>query len=81
VSAGDDVEAGVRRIMSVVLKRPIQPGEAVSRAAERGWDSLRHVELVFSIEDEFGVSFDEHELASLDSLDAFVETITRHVAA
>ena len=31
------------------------------------WDSLRRVEILFAIEDEFDVIFDEEELKSLDT--------------
>ena len=81
MSGRDEVDRRVREIMAVVLKRPIGPGESVARERERAWDSLRHVELVFSIEDEFGVTFDEEELAGLTSLDGFVDAITRRLAA
>ena len=31
------------------------------------WDSLRRVEILFAIEDEFDISFDEEELKELDT--------------
>ena len=31
------------------------------------WDSLRRVEILFAIEDEFDISFDENELKELDT--------------
>ena len=50
--------------------------ESSSRRSRRGelrrsdigeWDSLKHVEIVFALEDEFGVQFDESEFAAMDS--------------
>ena len=73
----DGVEGRIREIMAVVFKRPIRRGEPVSRSTEPEWDSLRHVELIFSIEDEFGVRFDEDELMELTSLPALVGAVDR----
>ena len=77
MTESDDVEGRIREIMGVVFKRSIPPGEPVSRSTEPAWDSLRHVELIFSIEDEFGVRFDEDELMELTSLSALVEAVDR----
>ncbi len=81
MSDREAVEERIRRIMAVVLRRPIGPGEAVSRETEPGWDSLRHVELIFSIEDEFAVSFDEDELLELTSLRALADAVARRIPA
>ena len=67
----------VRNAMSTVLDRPIGPDENVARAEVPEWDSLRHVELMFSIEDACGVRFDEDELPVLGSLNAIVEAVER----
>jgi acyl carrier protein len=56
----------VHRLLSFVLRRPIREDENPSRATEPGWDSLKHVELVFLIEDHFGMRFREPEIAKLD---------------
>jgi len=76
----DATEERIRRILSVVLKRPIAPGEPVSRETEPRWDSLRHVELIFSVEDEFSVTFDEDELPRLTSLRAIADAVARREA-
>jgi acyl carrier protein len=77
VTGRDGVEERVREIMGVVLERPITPGESVAFGTDPAWDSLRHVELIFSIEDEFGIRFEEAELADLTSLHALVQAVAR----
>jgi acyl carrier protein len=47
----------------------------VSRETVPAWDSLRHVALIFAIEDEFEIQFSEAQMASLASLSAIVEAI------
>ena len=64
--------------MGLVLRRPVPAGENVTREGEPRWDSLRHVELIFSIEDEFGLTFDETELAELTNLEALVRAVGQH---
>ena len=76
----DQIRAEVLRVASAVLGR--SPGaEGFDRASEPSWDSLKHVELLFSMEDELGVRFDEEELAGLSSTDALVDSIARHRGA
>ena len=38
--------------------------------SEPRWDSLRHMTLIFAIEDAFGVQFDDDELPKLTSVAA-----------
>ncbi len=61
------VEPEVRRLLSLVLHRPVGESDEVSRAAEPAWDSLKHVEIVFLMEDHFGVRFSEPDLNGIES--------------
>ena len=58
----DDVGGRVRRIFSLVLKRPIAADEELVREHEAAWDSLRHMEILFTVEEEFDCTFTEDEL-------------------
>lgn len=57
-------------IASSVLKCEVHADS--SRENTPQWDSLKHVELVFAIEDELGLQFSEEQLASLHSIAALV---------
>ena len=66
----------VHRLLGFILRRPIADDENPSRATEPGWDSLKHVELVFLIEDHFGMRFLKQEIATLEDargIEAVVE--------
>ena len=76
----DHIRGEVLRVVGVVLGRPVD-GRAVSRESEPAWDSLKHVELLFALEDELQLRFDEDELATLVSTDAIVESVARHRGA
>jgi acyl carrier protein len=56
----------VHRLLGFILRRPIREEENPSRATEPGWDSLRHVEMVFLFEDHFGMRFSEQEIQELE---------------
>src|SRR6185503_4287316 len=75
------VETEVRQL----LARMLGPGAArdgdMRRADLAQWDSLKHVEIVFALEDQFGVRFDESEFATLDSVPAIAAAVRkRHEA-
>jgi acyl carrier protein len=79
VTDRDAVEERIREIMAVVFERSVAPGETMKFGTEP-WDSLRHVELIFSIEDEFAIRFDEPELAELTSLHALTEAVAQRTS-
>lgn len=45
-----------------------------------GWDSVTHVNLIVSVEEEFGISFSTAEIASLGSIGEFREVILARTA-
>jgi acyl carrier protein len=55
----------------------VQDGENVQRDQEQAWDSLKHVEIMFAVEDQFSVKFSEEQLASLASVDEIVSAVER----
>ena len=75
------IEDTVCRALSAVLGRPVGPDDSVERANEDRWDSLKHLELLFAIEDELGFRFGKEEMADLDSLEKIIESTRRHHAS
>ncbi len=71
----ESIEATAREILSVALGRDIGADERPRRMDEPAWDSLKHIEIVFSIEGAFGVRFSPDEMPLLDSLDAIVAMV------
>jgi acyl carrier protein len=56
----------VQRLLGYILRRTIGENENPSRSSESGWDSLKHVELIFLLEDHFGIRLNEREIADLE---------------
>ena len=57
-------------------------GLVISRETSRrdvaDWDSVAHVKLVLSLEEEFGIRFSEDEVSSLQTVGDFLASIEAH---
>lgn len=62
------IELRMRKVFAEALRMDAIPAGEILREKEPRWDSLRHVNLIFAIEDEFGVSLTEAEMTAIDSL-------------
>ena len=76
-----NVSSEVRRIVGQVLNRHIRDDENILRTAEPGWDSLKHVEILFALEDGFSIRFNELELSGLSSLDQIASAVETKLAS
>lgn len=57
----------IRGLLELALRRQIAEQENVSRESELAWDSLKHVELMFLLEDHFDLRFSEKEMAAMEN--------------
>lgn len=71
----------LRDVLSDVLELPANgiDGETSSDTVDN-WDSLRHMNLVMALEDEFGVSFEEEEMIELISFPAILRALQEKLA-
>ena len=76
-----DLPSEVRRLLGLVLRRQIGDSENPSRDTEPGWDSLKHVEIVFLMEDHFQVRFEGAEISSLKDAGELVRLLEARLAA
>jgi acyl carrier protein len=77
----EEVQARVDEVLALVLKLPAPPQQPLVRADVDDWDSLSHVEIIYAVEESFGVAFTEEEMASLDGSATIVDAVERHCAA
>jgi acyl carrier protein len=75
------VETEVRQLLARMLGSGTNSGGDMRRADLAQWDSLKHVEIVFALEDQFGVRFDESEFATLDSVPAIAAAVLKRHGA
>jgi acyl carrier protein len=70
------IQGGVCEVIGVVLElgRPVDPG--FCREEQPAWDSLKHIEIIFALEDRFSVQFSEADMQQMES----VAKITQRIA-
>jgi len=74
------ITGDVRRLLSIALHKPVGDGN-VSRVAEPGWDSLKHLEFVFLLEEHFGVRLTEEEIAGLTDVSQISRLLEERIAS
>jgi acyl carrier protein len=77
----DDVATQVREILATILDASPDDNDALARTTNPKWDSLKHVEILFTLEEELQIRYDPEELAGLDSVNSIVDATLRHRTA
>ena len=67
----DEIEAVVLAVLAAVLKCEVDLNS--SRHNTPQWDSLKHIEVIFAVEDELDLEFSEEEMASVESVARIVK--------
>jgi acyl carrier protein len=67
--------AEVRRLLGMMLRRNIGDSENPSRATEPAWDSLKHLEIAFLLEDEFDLRLSHQDIGNLSDLEQIVRFV------
>jgi acyl carrier protein len=72
-------EEALREVMSAVLNVPVSsigPDASMDNIGE--WDSLQHIKLVLAVEEEFGVSIPDEDVANVTSY-ALLKVVLREL--
>ena len=73
--ATQEINSIVAEVMSQVLGMPVAPEDALAMRDCAAWDSLKHIELIVTLEERFEISFDADQLPELSSKAIFAEYI------
>lgn len=77
-----DVEQRARALLAEVLKLdPATVGPDTSTDTVEQWDSLQQLTIVVSLEEEFGIHFDDEQTVSLVTFPLIVETVCEQLEA
>lgn len=69
----EDIESRAKSVLSDVLGLgPESMGADTSADTVEEWDSLQHLTIVLSLEEEFDIAFDEEETVAVTSLPLIV---------
>ena len=71
----NQIQTAVAGLLTITLGRQITQSESVSRDSESNWDSLKHVQLILMLEEQFGIQFSEEEMGSLRDSDGIVRAV------
>jgi acyl carrier protein len=72
----------LHEVVSEVLKQPItNVTDETSQKTVGSWDSLRHIELIMAIEEEFDVIFPPSEVSTMTSVAAIRHLLLKKGAA
>lgn len=69
------IEEKIAEIFSNVLKRKISITDDVQRDNEELWDSLKHIEISVTLEEEFDISLTTELILSIDSMEKAVQVV------
>lgn len=67
------VNERVLALLTTVLKCPVDLEDSRQNLAV--WDSLKHIEVMFALEEEFDMQFSEQELSELSSVKELVQRL------
>ena len=77
----EEIRNRARAVLAKVLKTDIETiGDDISQMELSDWDSVRHMNVVLGLENEFDIEFDDAELPKLTSLPLMVASIQRHTS-
>ena len=65
----------ILQIMETLLNKKISLNEDVSMENCSDWDSMKHIEIILSIEEELGVSFEPEDIPSLTSVSKIIKKV------
>jgi acyl carrier protein len=77
----EEIRNRAKIVLAKVLKTEISTiTDDISQTSLSDWDSLRHMNVVIGLENEFNMEFEDSELPKLTSLPLMVAAIERHTS-
>lgn len=77
----EDMKNRIRKTISLGLAISIPENDDFTRSEHPEWDSLKHVEIIFLLEDEFGIQFEEEDFSKLDSVNHIYSLVVKYLEA
>lgn len=77
----NQIQRSVLNVINIILKESFSIFDDISRENISSWNSLKHIEIMFAIEEEMGIQFSEDELAKLNSMNKIIDAVVSKYAA
>ncbi len=71
----NDIRSKVTKILSQLLKCEIPANSTLSMDNTEMWDSMKHIEIIMIMEEEFNISFNPVDIPKLTSMDKIINKI------
>ena len=63
----NDTANETARLLGLLLGTNVSPGDDVSMGTSAAWDSMKHIEIIMTFEERFGISFEPEDIPLLTS--------------
>lgn len=74
-----EIKEKVLFVIGTVLKQNFDLNSEIEAESLPEWNSLKHIEIMFAIEDELGIEFSSEELSQLNSVAKIVIAVNNRV--
>ncbi len=71
------VAAGIAQTLSVFLEKTVLPDDDIRMDTCDAWDSVKHIEIIMTLEDLFSISFAPEAIPALTSQRRLTEAIVQ----
>ena len=76
----NDIQERVFKIVSQVMGVPVEQVDETSSADNiETWDSLKHMNLVLALEEEFQVQFTDEQIIEMLNVELIIAILTEHL--
>ena len=69
------MEKQIAQMFSQIFEKEINAGDDFSAETEEMWDSMKHIEIIMTLEDELDISFDPEDIPNMKSLSKIIEKV------
>lgn len=70
-----EIRTKIAEILTILLNQEITSNSDISMQNCEMWDSMKHIEIITTLEDELGISFNIEDIPKLTSMEKIVEAI------
>ncbi len=78
----EEIKERARAALARALKvEPQAISDTASQTQLSEWDSVRHMNVVLALENEFGIEFSDSELPTLTSFPALTAAVQKHLSS
>ena len=71
----EQIDAELTKTLEILLETKINPGDDIKIGNPISWDSIKHIEIIMTVEQQFNISFQTEDIPLLTSKKALLDKI------